>query len=354
MTSEGFSRRDVLAGSAVATATLFAEPLRAAAPEAAASTPALIAAAKKEGKVVWYTSVELILAERIAKSFEAKFPGVAVRVERTGAERVFQRIGQEYKSHTFAVDVVNSSDAAHFITWKREGLLAPFVPEDVARHYPAGHKDPDGMSASFRVTLSGIAYNTSLVKAADAPQSFGDLLDPKWMGKIVKAHPSYSGTALTATFQVLRALGWEYFEKLAKQRVMQVQSATDPPKKLALGERAVMADGGEYNVLQLKESGGPIEMVYPTEGIPVVVGPNGLFKAAPNPNAARLFQCYSFTPECQQLIVDAGALRSMHALVKEKPGRRPFHQIKTMQEDPAGVETMGEEIKARYAKLFGV
>jgi iron(III) transport system substrate-binding protein len=354
VTSNKLSRRKLLQGATATAAGVFAAPLRAAAPEATAITPALIAAAKKEGKVVWYTSIELILAERIARSFEAIFPGVAVRVERTGAERVFQRIGQEYKSRIFAVDVVNSSDAAHFITWKREGLLAPSVPEDVARHYPVGHKDPDGMSASFRVTLSGIAYNTSLVKAADAPQSFGDLLDPKWMGKIVKAHPGYSGTALTATFQVLRALGWEYFEKLAKQRVMQVQSATDPPKKLALGERAVMADGGEYNVLQLKESGGPIEMVYPSEGIPVVVGPNGLFKAAPNPNAARLFQCYSFTPECQQLIVDAGALRSMHALVKEKPGRRPFREIKTMQEDPAGVETMGEEIKARYAKLFGV
>src|SRR4029077_19292087 len=99
----------------------------------------------------------------------------------------------------------------------------PFMPEDVAQHYPAEHKDPDGMSASFRVTLSGIAYNTNLVKAADAPKSFTDLLDPKWMGKIVKAHPGYSGTALRATFQVLRALGWEYFEKLARQRVMQVQ-----------------------------------------------------------------------------------------------------------------------------------
>ena len=354
MTRAILSRRTLLQGTAAAAATVYAQPLRAAAPEPTAITPALIEAAKKEGKVVWYTSIELFLAERIAKSFEAKFPGVAVRVERTGAERVFQRIGQEYASRIRAVDVVNSSDAAHFITWKREGLLASFVPEDVARHYPAEHKDPDGMSASFRVSLSGIAYNTSLVKPADAPKSFADLLDPKWVGKIVKAHPGYSGTALTATFQLVRALGWDYFEKLAKQRVMQVQSATDPPKKLALGERAVMCDGGEYNVLQLKDSGGPVEMVYPSEGIPVVVGPNGLFKAAPNPNAARLFQCYSFTPECQQLIIDLGALRSMHALVKERPGRPPMRDIKTMQEDAAGVEKSGEEIKARYSKLFGV
>ena len=51
---------------------------------------------------------------------------------------------------------------------------------------------------------------------------------------------------MTATFQIVRDLGWDYFEKLAKQKVMQVQSSTDPPKKLALGERAVMVDGNDY------------------------------------------------------------------------------------------------------------
>ena len=81
------------------------------------------------------------------------------------------------------------------------------------------------MFASFRVTLCPIAYNTNLVKAEEAPKSFADLLDPKWAGKIVKAHPGYSGTILTATYQIARDLGWAYFEKLAKQRIMQVQSA---------------------------------------------------------------------------------------------------------------------------------
>ena len=162
--------------------------------------------------------------------------------------------------------------------WKRDGWLAPYVPEDVAKHYPAEHKDADGTFASFRVTLSIIAYNTNLVKAEEAPKSFADLLDPKWAGKIVKAHPGYSGTIMTATYQMSRDLGWEYFEKLAKQRIMQVQSAADPPKKLALGERAVMADGTEYVMLQIKETGKPVEPVYATEGSPLIIGPNAIFK----------------------------------------------------------------------------
>ncbi len=135
--------------------------MQAAAPPATAVTPALIEAAKKEGKVVYYTSVDLPLAEKIAKAFEAKYPGVAVRVERTGAERVFQRIGQEYASRIYAVDVVNSSDAAHFIVWKRDGLLAPYVPEDVAKYYPAEHRTPTACSRASASGSSIIAYNTN-------------------------------------------------------------------------------------------------------------------------------------------------------------------------------------------------
>jgi iron(III) transport system substrate-binding protein len=354
MATRRLSRREILKASAALGASAFATRVMAQAPAAEGVTPALIEAARKEGKVVWYTSVDLPLAERVGRAFEAKYPGIAVRVERSGAERVFQRIGQEYASNIRAVDVVNSSDAAHLIVWKRDGWLAPYVTEDIAKHYPAEHKDADGQFASFRITLSVIAYNPNLVKADEAPKSFADLLDPKWAGKMVKAHPGYSGTIMTATYQISRDLGWEYLEKLARQRIMQVQSATDPPKKLALGERAVMADGVEYVVLQTKESGKPIEPVYATEGTPLIIGPNAIFKQAPNPNAARLFQSFSFSPECQQLIVDAGGMRSAHPLAKDKAGRIPFKDIKLMKDDAAAVEKMSEEIKSRYTKLFRV
>ena len=85
---------------------------RAQPPAAAAITPALIEAAKKEGKVAFYTAMDLQFAQQMGKAFEAKFPGIAVRVERSGAERIFTRIAQEYSSNIHAVDVVNTADAA--------------------------------------------------------------------------------------------------------------------------------------------------------------------------------------------------------------------------------------------------
>src|SRR5437879_10168169 len=220
MKTPKLSRRNVLKGTGVALAgAAFSTRVMASAPPPEPVTPALIEAAKKEGQVIYYTSTDLPVAEKLAKAFEAKYSGIAVRVERTGAERVFQRIGQEYSSNIRAVDVVNSSDAAHFIVWKRDGILAPYVPEDVAK-YPAEHRDVDGQFASFRVWLSIIAYNTNMVKAEEAPKSFADLLDPRWKGKVVKEHPGYSGTIMTATYQMQRDLGWEYFAHLAKQHVM--------------------------------------------------------------------------------------------------------------------------------------
>ena len=114
-----WSRREVLRASAASAAgMLFAEPLRAAAPPPTAVTPALIEAARKEGKVSFYTALELNTAERLAKVFEARYPGIAVRVERSGAERIFQRIAQEQNSGIKAVDVANSTDPRIISSWR--------------------------------------------------------------------------------------------------------------------------------------------------------------------------------------------------------------------------------------------
>src|SRR5690349_422305 len=152
-----FSRRDVLKGStALAVGTVFASPVRAAPPPAEAITPALIEAAKKEGKVVFYTAMDLQFAERLGRTFEQKFPGIAARVERSGAERVFQRIGQEYASNIHAVDVVNTADQAHCIIWKRNGWLQPYLPEDVAKYYDKAYYDPDALHSTTRVLVSPV------------------------------------------------------------------------------------------------------------------------------------------------------------------------------------------------------
>src|SRR5262249_16075946 len=131
-----FSRRDVLKTSVAAIGTVFAQPVKAAAPEATEFTADLLEAGGKEGKVGFYRGVELNISEKLATAFEAKYPGISARVERSGAERTFQRISQEQDGHINAVDLVCSTDPAHFIFWKRKDLIPPYVPEQMANNFP--------------------------------------------------------------------------------------------------------------------------------------------------------------------------------------------------------------------------
>jgi iron(III) transport system substrate-binding protein len=349
-----WSRREVLKTSAAAVGSaVFAQPTSATLPEAAPLTPSLIEAARKEGKVAFYSALELNISEKLARTFEARYPGITARVERSGAERIFQRIGQEKDSHINAVDLVCSTDPAHFIFWKRKDWIAPYVTEEMAKNLPRERVNPDGTSATVCAWFSVIGYNTDLVKPEDAPKSYIDLLDPKWKGKIAKGHPSYSGAILTATYQISRDLGWEYFEKLAQQKVLQLQSAAEPPRKISIGERAVQADGNDYSLTLYKDAGKPVETVYASEGTPQIIVETGIFRSSEHPNAARLFQHFLFSAEGQQIFVEF-AHRSFHSQVKDRPGRLPLSAIKTMKSDPAAVEAQSEEIKARYAKIFGV
>ena len=322
-------------------------------PRPEAVTPALIEAAKKEGSVVFYSSADIVVGEKVGKAFEAVYPGIKVKVERNGSERLFQKFQQELAARIAVADVISTSDAAHFVIWKRDGVIAPYLPEEAAAQYPAEYRDKDAAFLPWRLSLSVIGYNTKLVKPEEAPKSLADLLDPKWNGKIVKAHPSYSGTILTATFQISRELGWDYYEKLAKQKVMQTQSSTEPPKKLSLGERAIMAEGNEYTALLAKSQGNPIEVIYPREGSPTIVSPSAVVKNAPHPNAARLFQSYLYSRESQQFLVDEMFMRSFHRGVKEPAGRPSLADVKAMKEDAEAVVEQVEAIKERYRRYFG-
>ena len=336
------------------TARIFLASLAALATPALAqeTTPAMIAAAEKEGKVTWYSSVDVKVAEGVAKAFREAYPKIPVEVERSGSERVFQRINQEYQSGIKNVDVVNSSDASHFIFWKQQKWLAAHVPPDVKR-FPAQYKDPEGYFATWRATLSVMAYNTRLIAENEAPKGYLDLLDPKWKGKLTKAHPGYSGTALTGTYAITKALGWEYLEKLAKQGVQQLQSTTATPKSIASGERAVMVDGNEYNMFIEIANKSPVKIIYAKEGTPFVGSPTAIFGDAPHPNAARVFQNFLYTAKVQQLIIDEGGARSVHPDAKEPAGRTPLAQIKTLADDPVGMLPQVAEIKKRYTAIFG-
>lgn len=327
-----------LAGLAFASATLAQETS--------------VEAARKEGKVVWYTSLAVLSAEHVAKLFEAAYPGIKVEVHRTGSQRVLQRVMQELAANIKNADVIHTSDAGHFVLLKSKNLLMKYPPKGVDA-FPAGFKDPDGYYYGLRATISVIAYNTKALPAAEAPKNWKDLLAPKWKGKLVTAHPGYSGIIATHVLALSNLYGWDYFRQLAQNSVMIVQSAVDPAGIVASGERLVAVNGGEYTFYQTKKKGNPLEIVYPKEGVPLIVSPSAIMAAAPHPNAAKLFTDFTFGREVQQALADSQGLYTGHPAVTYPPDKPKLSELKLLPADPAELEKRSAEIKKRFVDFFG-
>jgi iron(III) transport system substrate-binding protein len=319
---------------------------------AAAAQDARLEAAKKEGKVVWYTSLALSSSEKVAKLFETAYPGVKVEVQRTGSQRILQRMMQELASNIRNVDVVHTSDAGHYVLLKEKKLLMQYAPAGVEA-FGAGFKDRDGYHFGLRATVNVIAYNTKAVPAAEAPRTWKDLLDPKWRGKLVTAHPGYSGVIATHVLALVHLHGWDYFKALALNKPMLVQSAVDPSGVVASGERPVAVDGGDYTFYQAKKKGNPVEIVYPKEGVPLVVSPSAITSFAPHPNAAKLFTDFIFSRDMQQVLADTEGLYSGHPQVTYPADKPRMSDLKLLPVDAEELEKRNEEIKTRFVEFFG-
>jgi len=330
-------------------AVLAAAAAAGAAPAAAQGVADL---AKKEGKVVWYSSLALDLSQKICNTFTQRHPGITCELIRSGSERIFQRVMQEAKANLAIADVEHTSDAAHFLDFKTRGMLQPYDPAGM-KNIRSDFKDPEGAFYTLRGSPYVMAYNTRLVTKEQAPRTWKDLLDPKWRGKIAHGHPGYSGIVTTGMIGILGKYGWDYFAALAKNQPVLGQSAEDPPVKVAGGE-AWVGVSGEYNFFKSKHKGNPVEIAIPEDLVPFVNSPAAVLKRAPHPNAAKLFMDYLFGKEAQQIMADDG-VTVVNEAVTYPPGKIHPKEIKNLVvPDAQEVLKLNDEIKTKFRELFGV
>jgi iron(III) transport system substrate-binding protein len=312
-----------------------------------------VAVARREGKVVWHTALALDSAQRLATRFEQTYPGVKVEVHRTGSERILQRVMMELQAGIKNADVINTSDTGHFVYLKRKGLLAQYAPFGAER-LPAAFRDPDGIAWGWRAFPLVVPYNTKQVAASEAPATWKDLLDPKWRGRLVIAHPGYAGSVVTQILALEKLYGWKYWAELAKNRPMLVQSIHDPGRTVATGERAVGVNGADYGFLyNERRKGSPIAAAYPRDGVVLIFSPTAITSFAPHPAAAQLFTDFIFTREMQQLLADSEGLYVAHPDVTYPPDRPKLADLKLLVVDPEEIERRADEVKKRFVELFG-
>lgn len=257
----------------------------------------LIARAKQEGTVTIYTSMQMPDALPLTQAFEKKY-GIKTAVWRASGEKIVQRMLAEARARRFDVDVAET-DGAQIEILYREKLLAPFYSPFVKDIPPAiipSHKH----YVPTRLTLYVLIYNTKLVAPNEVPNSYDDLLNPKWAGKvgIEAADVPWFGTMVKAMGE---KQGLSYFQKLAASKPAVRKGHTLLAELVAAGEITMAPDAHIQGVERLKKRGAPVEWkpLQPAFGQPSSVA---VLQRAPHPHAALLFADFILSPEGQEII----------------------------------------------------
>jgi iron(III) transport system substrate-binding protein len=286
----------------------------------AVNLTALHDAARKEGELTWYTVPQTSeVAEKMGRSFTARYPGVKVNVVRTTAQVAFQRLNQDLKAGTANCDVFTSTDLAHYVDLKGRNLLAKYLPAAVARQDKrVQNLDPDAYFHASSAFMMGLVYNTRKVAAAAAPTSWNDLTDPKW-GAPVVAHPAYSGAAGAWCIEMRKLFGDGWFKKLAANKAHVGRSTIDAVTSVISGEASVSA-GPMSLAARSAQRGNPVATLAPKEGPVLILAPSGIMANTRRPNASRLFMEWMLGSEDTERISIEEFSVPLRANAKPAPG----------------------------------
>ena len=262
----------------------------------AAPPSQVVDAAKREGKLIWWTSGSANDSRALAKRFNERYPFIQVETWTATGEDASQKIWAEHNANRHGWDVSLGADIQlHYDEWIKRGIVEKLPPEGL-KPLPVRAKDPNGYWAQMGGNVTVPAYNTNLVSAKEAPKSWEDLLLPKWKGKLgLYIDPR--------NWQVMsQPEGWgkekvlAYISRLAQNKPQLIRSNTQNMALLLAGEFPIAVNVFLYRVLQLKEKGAPVEWARVS---PVIISGSTFIKSkkGPHPNAALVWLDWIFSPD---------------------------------------------------------
>ena len=308
--------------------------------------------AKKEGKILWYSSMSLPITQAVCKRFNAKKMGITCVAHRSGSGKLYRRYLQEAKGGIYKADVFHTSNLGHFLNMKAKKHLIKYVPKGTGNFNPK-FKTDHGFWTIFRASMLVPFYNTKRVKASEAPKSWKDIIDPKWMKRIVHSHPSYSGFVTNGMINIVKLHGWDYYKKMAANKPKIMQSALGGIPIVATGEADVGAGTVLYGLFAAIKKGEPVQYFLPTEGVPLVTSPSGILSKAPHPNAAKVFTDYMFSKENMQFLAD-NFLHVGHPGVKYPKGLPALTDMKLLTIGGKELKKLNKPTRKKFREIFGV
>lgn len=254
----------------------------------------LVDGAKKEGKVVFYSSEDRTALAEPVKAFDAKY-GIPLELNRQSTGRILKVAQSEFETNTVRADVLDITNPLVFFDWKKKGYLRQWKAAHADEQVSSLFRDNDDTIWSRRLLITCIGYNKKTVTESDAPKSWQDLLTPKWKSKVGTAGPEAGPTFGWIVFMAHK-YGWEYFDKLHANNPIVAPSSDETVALLATGERPV-AVVNCFDILEAAAQGSPIGTVFPKDGLAAWWAGLAIPKAAPHPNAAQLLANFVMSAE---------------------------------------------------------
>ncbi len=307
-----------------------------------------IEATRREGKVSLYSSISLEDIMILARAFEKKYPWMQVQTYRAGKIRLAQRMVIEARAGKHGFDVLLAS-AFTTLEMKLQKLLARYESPE-RNHYRTELKDPEGYWIAAQINTMSTAYNTRLVKGDEIPKQWGDLLHPRWKGKIaVNANrPEW----YIGLLQMMgEEKGRQYMKSLAAQKTIPVESATLADELLAAGEYPLYANGAPGNTERSRKKGAPVDWArmdtLPTYPILVSVSSHAKF-----PNSARLMADFLLSEDGQRVFREIPRIPARTGVASN-----PVHLTRGVNMLFIDIEDMigkADDLEAEFRRTFGL
>ena len=291
---------------------------------ARAADAALIAAAQKEGEVVWYTTQIISqLVRPVSAAFEKKY-GVKVRAARANSTEVSVKIINESRAGRPQSDVFDGTSTV--VPLKKEGYVLKWLP-DPAKAYPAQYKDPEGYWVANNLYFLAPGFNTRLVPRGSEPRTYQALLDPKWRGKMVwsasatnSGGPGLIGTVLT---EMGDTAGMDYLRALAKQNIANVAGAArEALDQVIAGEYQIALQIFNHHPVISAKKGAPVDWIK-IEPATATLSVISVHKSAPHPNAAKLLVDFIISKEGQEVFRTADYITAHPDVPASDPTLKP-------------------------------
>lgn len=307
--------------------------------------------ARKEGELVWYTSMGLTDFPKIVGAFEKSAPYVKVRTNRLAQSSLMPKIATEARAGRFAVDVVGSAPVEMW-ELKQGGYSAPYLSPEL-KAFPPGSYDPQGFWSSTEVTPLVLAFNTNLVPAAEAPRSYQELLAPRWKGRMNFGSDEYSWYSVMLD-GMGKAKGLDFMRALARQQLHIPGGSSIMRLQLMLaGESAVALAARGRRVSEYREKSAPLDyrLLDPYPGEPNSVA---LMRRAAHPYAALLFIDWILSEEGQTVLAQQVPRLTLRKGIKQIPRHQDFYKKDFVFVNPASIGPNLNELIASYQQIFDV